>query len=95
MGYFLNQFIINENKLNPKNPNTILSRKVLQKYFETFPYPFTRHHIDSFDQFLTQDLPAVIKANNPILRSLAVNSRPDDFPIKSLITANNNKAKAK
>jgi DNA-directed RNA polymerase II subunit RPB2 len=56
-----------ENKLNPKNPNTILSRKVLQTYFETFPYPFTRHHIDSYDQFIAQDLPAIIKSHNPIL----------------------------
>jgi DNA-directed RNA polymerase II subunit RPB2 len=56
-----------ENKLNPKNPNTILSRKVLQTYFETFPYPFTRHHIDSYDQFIAQDLPAMIKSHNPIL----------------------------
>lgn len=56
-----------ENKLHPKNPNTILSRKVLQTYFETFPYPFTRHHIDSYDQFIAQDLPAIIKSHNPIL----------------------------
>jgi DNA-directed RNA polymerase II subunit RPB2 len=56
-----------EIKLHTANPNTILSRQLLQTYFDTFEYPFTRHHIDSFDQFLTQDLPALIKANNPIL----------------------------
>lgn len=54
-------------KLHTANPNTILSRKVLQTYFQTFDYPFTRHHIDSFDQLLGQDIPAIIKANNPIL----------------------------
>ena len=59
-------------KVSPKdlpqgNPNTALSRKILDTYFRTFDYPFTRHHIDSFDQFLGQDLPAILKSNNPIL----------------------------
>jgi len=30
-------------------------------------YPYTRHHIDSYDQFLQQDLINIIKARNPIL----------------------------
>jgi DNA-directed RNA polymerase II subunit RPB2 len=56
-----------EVKLHTSNPNTLLSRKILDTYFQTFDYPFTRHHIDSFDQLLAQDIPAIIKANNPIL----------------------------
>jgi DNA-directed RNA polymerase II subunit RPB2 len=36
-------------------------------YFRTVPYPYTRHHIDSFDQFLQQDLISIIKSQNPIL----------------------------
>jgi DNA-directed RNA polymerase II subunit RPB2 len=56
-----------EVKLHTANPNTLLSRKILDTYFQTFDYPFTRHHIDSFDQFLSQDIPAIIKANNPIM----------------------------
>ena len=53
--------------LHSKNPNTILSRKLLQTYFDTTQYPFTSHHIDSYDQFLMEDLPAILKANNPLL----------------------------
>uniref|UniRef100_A0A6C0DRD5 DNA-directed RNA polymerase n=1 Tax=viral metagenome TaxID=1070528 RepID=A0A6C0DRD5_9ZZZZ len=47
--------------------STELSRSLLRTYFETFKYPFVRHHIDSYDQFLTEDLPAILQANNPIL----------------------------
>ena len=43
------------------------ARALLKTYFTTTEYPFVRHHIDSYDQFLSQDLPAVIKANNPFL----------------------------
>ena len=49
------------------NPNTILSRKLLETYFQTFDYPFVRHHIDSFDNFIIQDIPAILKSNNPFL----------------------------
>ncbi len=56
-----------EKKLHTSNPNTALSRKLLETYFRTVDYPFTRHHIDSFDQFLSQDLPAMIKSQNPFL----------------------------
>ena len=43
-----------------------LAEKLLKTYFRTQDYPFTRHHIESYDQFLSQDLPAVIKAENPL-----------------------------
>jgi DNA-directed RNA polymerase II subunit RPB2 len=58
---------ISELKLHSANPNTIVSRKLLDTYFKTTEYPFTRHHIDSFDQFVAQDVPAILKSNNPIL----------------------------
>jgi DNA-directed RNA polymerase II subunit RPB2 len=44
-----------------------LSERLLKVYFNTNDYPFTRHHIESYDQFLSQDLPAIIASNNPIL----------------------------
>ena len=58
---------ISEKKLHSSNPNTLLSRKLLETYFRTFDYPFTRHHIDSFDQFVTHDISDIIKSNNPFL----------------------------
>ena len=44
-----------------------LSRHLIDRYFRTVSYPYTRHHIDSFDQFLQQDLTSIIKSQNPIL----------------------------
>jgi len=44
-----------------------LSRQLIDRYFRTVPYPYTRHHIDSYDQFLQQDLISIIKSQNPIL----------------------------
>ena len=44
-----------------------LSRTLIDRYFRTVPYPYTRHHIDSYDQFLQQDLISIVKAQNPIL----------------------------
>ena len=49
------------------NESRELSRKLLDKYFRTVPYPYTRHHIDSYDQFLQQDLINMIRSHNPIL----------------------------
>lgn len=44
-----------------------LSRSLIDKYFTTTQYPYTRHHIDSYDQFLQQDLVSIVKSQNPIL----------------------------
>ena len=53
-------------KEDPASPQAE-ARALLRTYFTTVDYPFVRHHIDSYDQFISQDLPAVIKANNPFL----------------------------
>ena len=44
-----------------------LSEKILNTYFKTQEYPYTRHHTESYDNFVSQDIPAIIKAQNPIL----------------------------
>jgi DNA-directed RNA polymerase II subunit RPB2 len=44
-----------------------LAMYLIDTYFKTQAYPFTKHHIDSYDQFLGKDLPALIRAANPIL----------------------------
>ena len=44
-----------------------ISRRLIEKYFSTVAYPYTRHHIDSYDQFLQQDLISIIRSQNPIL----------------------------
>lgn len=45
----------------------MLAKEILNTYFKTHPYPFTSHHINSYDQFLSDALPSIIKARNPIL----------------------------
>ncbi len=44
-----------------------LVEKLLKLYYTTQDYPWTRHHIDSYDQFLSQDLGAVIQSQNPLI----------------------------
>jgi DNA-directed RNA polymerase II subunit RPB2 len=44
-----------------------LSRDLIGKYFLTTLYPYTNHHLSSFDQFLQQDLVSIVNAQNPIL----------------------------
>jgi DNA-directed RNA polymerase II subunit RPB2 len=44
-----------------------LARQLIDRYFRTTAYPYTRHHIDSFDQFMSKDLPAIIRTKNPML----------------------------
>ena len=43
------------------------AESLLKKYFKTFSYPFTHHQVNSFDQFVSNDISAIIKAANPIL----------------------------
>ena len=39
----------------------------MDQYFQTTPYPYTRHHLDSYNQFLQTDLPTVIHSQNPLI----------------------------
>ncbi len=48
------------------NDATQLAKDVIHKYFQTHQYPFTFHHIESFNQFLGEDLPNLIQSFNPI-----------------------------
>ena len=44
-----------------------IPRRLLDQYFQTTAYPYTRHHLDSFNQFLEHDLPAILKSQNPLI----------------------------
>ena len=44
-----------------------VARSLIDRYFKTSSYPYTRHHINSYDQFLRKDMPAIIRAQNPVL----------------------------
>jgi DNA-directed RNA polymerase II subunit RPB2 len=44
-----------------------IPRRLLDQYFQTTSYPYTRHHLDSFNQFLESDLPSIIQSQNPLI----------------------------
>ncbi len=44
-----------------------LGQFLIHKYFSTNMNPMTKHHIDSFDQFLQRDLKNIIKSKNPMI----------------------------
>jgi DNA-directed RNA polymerase II subunit RPB2 len=44
-----------------------VAEQMIHSYFTTQDIPLTKHHIDSYDQFLERDMINIIRANNPIL----------------------------
>ena len=44
-----------------------VARSLIDRYYKTTTYPYTRHHIDSYDQFLKKDLPSILQSQNPVL----------------------------
>ena len=50
-----------------KTSDVDLAKKLIQSFFKTSDYPFTAHHIDSYDQFLSEGLPSILRARNPLL----------------------------
>ena len=44
-----------------------LAQQIIRTFYKTQDYPFNRHHIESYDQFLSQDLVAIIKSENPMV----------------------------
>ena len=53
--------------LSPSDISRNISRHIIDTYFKTTAYPYTRHHINSYDQFLNKDVVSIIQSNNPIL----------------------------
>jgi DNA-directed RNA polymerase beta subunit len=71
-----------ENKIPVGDDARQLSIYLLDTYFKTQEYPFTKHHINSYDQFLGKDLPAMIQAKNPILVLKDKIPNSDDYKYK-------------
>lgn len=44
-----------------------MAKHLLNVYYKTSLYPFTRHHIDSYDQFVSEGIPSILRARNPVL----------------------------
>jgi len=43
-----------------------VARRILNQFFTTQDYPYTRHHLDSYDQFLSRDLISIFQSQNPV-----------------------------
>jgi len=52
--------------LSTSDQNLSVARGLIDTYFKTITYPYTRHHIDSYNNFLSTDLINIIKTT-PIL----------------------------
>jgi len=59
-----------------------LSRTLIDRYFRTNPYPYTKHHIDSYDQFVQQDMINIIRSQNPILILKELNEQTGKYKYK-------------
>ncbi len=51
---------------------------ILDKYFKDNMYPFTKHHLDSYRQFIKTYIPETIKSYNPITM-IKVNNDGEEF----------------
>ena len=52
---------------NAQDRSMEIPRRLLDQYFQTTSYPYTKHHLDSYNQFLETDLPAIIQSQNPLI----------------------------
>ena len=56
--------------MNPEWSGTIarsVATQAIHTYFTTQNIPLTKHHIDSYDQFIQRDLQSIIAVENPII----------------------------
>lgn len=45
----------------------VMASNIIHKYFTTQNIPLTKHHIDSYDQFIQRDLKHIVAASNPLI----------------------------
>ena len=50
---------------------------ILDTYFKNHKYPFTKHHLDSFRQFMKMYIPTIINSYNPI-EMIKINDTDDE-----------------
>lgn len=71
-----------------------IPRKLLDQYFQTTSYPYTRHHLDSYNQFIERDLPAIIQSQNPliIVKDLIKGTNAYNYTVEIFIGGEDGKA---
>jgi len=58
---------------------------LIDAYFKDHAYPFTRHHIESFRQFLRHNIPLTIKSYNPITMIKYDTTGEEDFKVEVFV----------
>ena len=59
--------------------------QLIDTYFREHAYPFTRHHIESFRQFLKHNVPLTITSYNPIVMVKYDTQGAEDFKVELFI----------
>ena len=55
---------------------------ILDTYFRDHFYPFTKHHIDSYREFIRKYIPDVVKSYNPISMVKFLNNKESDLEVR-------------
>lgn len=70
---------IREKQKNSKPNIEKTSWNIIDKYFNSDPYILTRHHLNSFDEFISSKISATIKRNNPLIVNKNFNKSTEKF----------------
>ena len=58
---------------------------ILDSYFKSHRYPFTGHHLDSYREFIKNQIPAIIKSYNPITMTKYNDNKEEVFKIEIFV----------
>lgn len=59
-----------------------MESNILDTYFRDHFYPFTKHHIDSYREFIRKYIPDVVKSYNPITMVKFHNNKQEDLELR-------------
>lgn len=59
-------FFVSRQKMIAGNKTMDVPRHVLKRYFSDTKFPLIQHHLDSYNALLDKDIPAFVKATNPL-----------------------------
>ena len=54
-------------ELTPADRGREISKAIIDTFYKTNDYPYTQHHIASYNHFMGRELISIIQSNNPIL----------------------------
>ena len=60
--------------------------RIMDTYFKSHRYPFTGHHLDSYREFIKNQIPGIIKSYNPITMTKYNDDKEEIFKIEIFLT---------